>query len=74
VNFQNLFFLLAYSIFLGVSINQAELKIISTIKPNYYIKGQDYKNLQKKDKNLINEIKAVKRAKGIIKIIDERGK
>ena len=46
-------------------------KIISTIKPNYYIKGQDYKNLQKKDKNLINEIKAVKRAKGIIKIIDE---
>ena len=22
-------------------------KIISTIKPNYYIKGQDYKNLQK---------------------------
>jgi rfaE bifunctional protein nucleotidyltransferase chain/domain len=56
-----------------VVINNFETseKIISTIKPNYYIKGQDYKNLQKKDKNLINEIKAVKRAKGIIKIIDE---
>lgn len=56
-----------------VVINNFETseKIISTIKPDYYIKGQDYKNLQKKDKNLINEIKAVKRAKGVIKIIDE---
>lgn len=66
-------FLEAISFVDYIIINNFETseKIISIIKPDYYVKGQDYKESLKKDKNLIREIKAVHKAKGKIKIIDE---
>ena len=66
-------FLQAISVVDYVVINDFETaeKIISIVKPDYYIKGKDYKKLIKKDKNLIREIKSVKKVKGKIKIVDE---
>ena len=56
-----------------VVINNSETSenIIEKLKPNIYVKGNDYKDLIKTDKNLINEINILKRNKGRIFIINE---
>jgi rfaE bifunctional protein kinase chain/domain/rfaE bifunctional protein nucleotidyltransferase chain/domain len=46
------------------SNNSTSVNIINKIKPHFYCKGPDYKTLKKKDKNLIQEIKAVKKNSG----------
>ena len=44
--------------------------VISKIKPNYYVKGNDYKN-KNTDKNLKAEIETTKKNKGKFIILDE---
>ncbi len=46
-------------------------KIISKIRPNFYIKGNDYKKIKKTDKNLQEEIKTTKKNKGKFIILNE---
>ena len=43
------------------SNNLTSVKIINKIRPDFYCKGPDYKFSKNKDKNLDDEIKAVKK-------------
>ena len=45
--------------------------VISKIKPNYYVKGNDYKKIKNTDKNLKAEIETTKKNKGKFIILDE---
>ena len=52
-------------IYVSESINA--VKILRIIKPDFYVKGPDYKLSKNKDKNLLLEVNAVKKYGGIFK-------
>jgi len=55
-----------------LSDNESAVKLINIIKPDYFIKGSDYKNFKKDITKKINlESLAVKKNKGIIKFSDD---
>ena len=58
--------------FVFINNNETAIDVINIVKPNYYIKGQDYK-IRKSDitKNIFLEEKAVKKNKGKIIFTDE---
>ena len=57
--------------YVAISESENAKSIISKVKPNFYIKGNDYKKVKKTDKNLQEEIKATKRNGGKFLILKE---
>ena len=59
--------------FVVFSENKSAVNIIKNIKPDYYAKGLEYKNIENDStKKIIDELKAVKKNKGKIIYIDEK--
>ena len=57
--------------YVTLSKSENAKSIIYKIKPNFYVKGNDYEKIKKTDKNLQEEIKATKRGRGKFLILKE---
>ena len=63
---------LSYVDYVVLSDNLTAIEVIASIKPDYYAKGTEYKNFKKDlTKNIVKEIKCLKKNKGKIIYIDE---